>query len=391
MTDCRELVNLRLGNPKSLLFSATMRRMVRPVGAAVVLVLLSACGLSSGGGGGASDDTKAAATSTAPDLSEVTPLDDVRDWEGEVVASVDTPVEPVAEAPEPRLPVTVTDHQGTEVTVTDTSRVLALDVYGTLARTVFELGMGDSLVGRDISADFDEAADLPLVTQNGHDLNAEAILGLDPTLIITDTSLGPWDVVLQMRDSGIPVVVLDSHRDLENVDELIRDVAAALGVPAQGKALAERTQQQVDDVVARIADVAPAEEGERLRTVFLYVRGQSGVYYMFGEGSGADSLIEAIGGYDVAEEIGWNGMKPLTDEGLVAAQPDLVLMMTKGLESAGGVDGLLERLPALAETPAGQHRRFVAMGDSQIMGFGPITASVLNALAVATYAPDSFS
>ena len=123
--------------------------------------------------------------------------------------------------------------------------------------------------------------------------------------------------------------------------------------------------------------------------MFLYVRGQSGVYYMFGEGSGADSLIEAIGGYDVAEEIGWNGMKPLTDEGLVAAQPDLVLMMTGGLESAGGVDGLLERLPALAETPAGQHRRFVAMDDSQILGFGPITASVLNALAVATYAPES--
>ena len=359
------------------------------MGAALVLVLLSGCGLSSGGGAG--DDTSEVATTTAPDLSEVTPLADVRDWEGEVVASVDPPVDPVAQAPEPQLPVTVTDHQGTEVTVTDTSRVLALDVYGTLARTVYELGMGDSLVGRDISADFDEAADLPLVTQNGHDLNAEAILELDPTLIITDTSLGPWDVVLQMRDSGVPVVVLDSHRDLDNVDDLIHDVAGALGVPDQGDALAKRTQQQVDDVVARIADVAPAEEGERLRMVFLYVRGQSGVYYMFGEGSGADSLIDAIGGYDVAEEIGWNGMKPLTDEGLVAAQPDLVLMMTKGLESAGGVDGLTERLPALAETPAGQHRRFVAMGDSQIMGFGPITASVLNALAVAAYAPDSFS
>ena len=121
------------------------------------------------------------------------------------------------------------------------------------------------------------------------------------------------------------------------------------------------------------------------------MRGQSGVYYMFGEGSGADSLIDAIGGYDVAEEIGWNGMKPVTDEGIVAAQPDLVLMMTEGLESAGGVDGLLERLPALAETPAGQHRRFVDMDDSQILGFGPITADVLNALAVATYAPEAVS
>ena len=194
-----------------------------------------------------------------------------------------------------------------------------------------------------------------------------------------------------MRDAGIPVVVVDSDRGLDNVADLIHQVADPLGVPAAGDALAERTQQQIDDVTAQIAKVAPADAGDKLRMVFLYVRGQSGVYYMFGEGSGADSLIDAIGGYDVADEIDWNGMKPLTDEGLVAAQPDLVLMMTGGLESAGGVDGLLERLPALAQTPAGQHRRFVDMDDSQILGFGPITASVLDALAVATYAPEDAS
>lgn len=368
-----------------------MRGGRRPLTAALVtgVLLLGGCGLS--GGSGPSDDTSAAAAgTTAPPLADVTPLDDVRDWDGEVVAVAETPVDPV-DTPEPQLPVTVKDAQGTEVTVTDASRILALDVYGTLSRTVFELGLGDRLIGRDISTDFAEADDLPLVTQDGHSLNAEAILGLDPTVIITDTSLGPWDVVLQMRDSGIPVVVVDSHRGLENVTDLIHAVAEPLGVPEAGDALAERTQQQIDDVTAQIADVAPADQGQRLRTVFLYVRGQSGVYYMFGENSGADSLIEAIGGYDVAEEIGWDGMKPLTDEGLVAAQPDLVLMMTGGLESAGGIDGLLERLPALAETPAGQHRRFVAMDDSQILGFGPITGTVLNALAVATYAPESIS
>ena len=93
----------------------------------------------------------------------------------------------------------------------------------------------------------------------------------------------------------------------------------------------------------------------------------------------------------MAEEIGWDGMKPVTDEGIVAAQPELVLMMTDGLESAGGVDGLLERLPALAATPAGQQRRFVDMADSEVLGFGPGTADVLNALAVAIYAPGALA
>jgi len=364
-------------------------RGIRTVLAVVTSLALAGCGVSVSPGSDPADSGTGAA---APALADAAVLTDPRGWEGPTSAVVpDAAVRPVATGVTPELPATVTDAQGTEVTVTDASRILALDVYGTLSRTVYELGLGDRVVGRDISTQFDEAADLPLVTRTGHDLSAEAILELDPTVIITDTTLGPWDVVLQLRDSGIPVVVVDSHRSLDNLSQLTMQVADALGVPEQGDALADRTEQEVAAVRAEIAEVAPADEGRKLRMVFLYVRGQSGVYYMFGEGSGADGLIEAIGGYDVAGEIGWNGMKPVTDEGIVDAQPDLVLMMTKGLESAGGVDGLLERLPALAATPAGEHRRFVDMEDSEILGFGPLSAAVLNALAVAVYAPEAVS
>lgn len=364
-----------------------MRRGLVTAAALVSVALLSGCGIDAPDPGATAGSGSSGGRVS---LADVTPAEDPRAYDGPTSAVVADPaVEPVADDPAPQLPVTVTDAQGTEVTVTDTSRILALDVYGTLARTVFELGLGDSVVGRDVSTQFDEAADLPLVTRGGHDLSAEAILDLDPTVLVTDTTLGPWDVVLQVREAGVPVVVLDSTRSLDNVAALTTSVAQALGVPEQGAALAARTTGEVDRVRAEIAAVAPAEESRRLRTVFLYVRGQSGVYYMFGEGSGADGLIEAVGGYDVAEEMGWDGMKPVTDEGIVAAQPDVVIAMTKGLESAGGVDGLLERLPALATTPAGQHRRFVDMDDSQVLGFGPLTAQVLEALAVAIYAPEA--
>jgi iron complex transport system substrate-binding protein len=50
-------------------------------------------------------------------------------------------------------------------------------------------------------------------------------------------------------------------------------------------------------------------------------------------------------------------MQPLTDEAMVAADPDLILVMTDGLASVGGVDGLLAAKPAIALTAAGQHRR----------------------------------
>ena len=363
--------------------------MPRPTIVAVLAAFaLTACGpvLDSAG----DDDRVGSAPAAAPLLSEVTPVEDPRAWRGEVAIDLPDPaIDPAQEDPEPTLPVTVTDAQGTEVTVTDTSRILALDLYGTLAHTVFELGLGDRVVGRDTSSAFPEIADRPTVTQNGHELSAEAILALDPTVVLSDTSLGPFDVLLQLRDAGVPVVITDSHRDLDNIASLTQEVADALGVPEAGRELGRRLEREAQQTIAQVAKVAPQKVPDQLRTIFLYVRGQAGVYYMFGEGSGADSLITAAGGYNVAEEIGWDGMKPVNDEGLISAAPDAVLMMNEGLESLGGVDGLLEQFPALASTPAGENRRIIAMDDDQVLSFGPRTADIVNALAVALYAPDA--
>ena len=65
--------------------------------------------------------------------------------------------------------------------------------------------------------------------------------------------------------------------------------------------------------------------------------------------------------------------------------------MTEGLQSVGGVDGLMKAIPAIEQTPAGQNRRIIDMSDSQILSFGPRTAHVLDALARALYAPSTLS
>lgn len=365
--------------------SERLRARPAPLAGPLVALLLLLAGCSAPAGTAAEEDVAAGVR-----LADATLIADPKNYVGASTAVLSaSSVEPVVESPEPDLPVTVTDVQGTEVTVDDASRVLALDLSGSLSQIVFQLGLGDRMVGRDVSADFPGSDELPLVTEGGHTLNAEAILDLAPTVLITDTTLGPWDAVLQVRDAGIPVVVVDPHRDLENIAPLIHQVAGALGVPGPGQQLADSVTAAVDAKVAEIAAVAPADPAARLRIVFLYVRGQAGVFYMFGEDSGADSLVTAVGGIDVATEVGWQGMKPVNAEGLIAAQPDLVLVMTEGLRSVGGVEGLLENIPGLAQTPAGQRARVVDMADSHLLSFGPRTADVLDALATAIYAPGS--
>lgn len=351
-----------------------------------LLGLLSGCAVSSAPPG-------VEPTSGGPrvPLSELAVLENPRDHVGPSTALLDSAsIVPVTDSPAQSLPATVTSRDlagDREITVFDTSRILPLDIAGSIAATVFALGFGDAVIGRDISTTFAEAADLPVVTSSGHAISSEAVLALRPTLVITDGTVGPTDVVLQLREAGITVVYVDAEPGLAAPGELARQVAAALGSPETGELLAERLESELDAVVAEIESIRPADPADRVRILFLYLRGTSGIYYLFGEESGADELIEAVGGIDVAGEIGWQGLRPMTDEALVAANPDLILVMTGGLESVGGIDALITEKPAVGLTRAGENRRFVDMADGEVLSFGPRTPAVLDALARAIYAP----
>ncbi len=271
----------------------------------------------------------------------------------------------VVDAPTPQLPATVVGADGREVTVSDVSRVVALQ--GPIAETVVALGLGDRLVARDESTTFAEAADLPVVS-SGHTISAEGVLAQRPSLVLTDARTGPQEALDALRAAGVAVVEVPEVWTLDEMGPRVRAVGAALGVPAAAEVLTSR----LGGLVARTDPAGP-------RIAFLYLRGSAAVYLLGGEGSGADSLIEAAGGRDAGSELGLDAFTPLTAESLVSAAPDVLLVMTKGLESVGGVDGLLA-LPGVAQTPAGRDRRVVAVEDGLLLSFGPRTEQVLEQL-----------
>lgn len=363
----------------------TVRRRVAPlIAAATALMLLAGC--TPPGTLGPSDPS---AVGDRPPLTEIALLADPRTEGGAATALIaEAAIEPVVDSPVSTLPTTVVsrDLDGDRgIEVASAERVLALDIAGSLAATTWALGFGDRLIGRDVSTTFPGTDDLPLVTSSGHAVSAESVLALRPDLIITDGTVGPTDVLVQLRSAGITVVYVDVDPGLAAPAALARDVAAIFGAPEAGELLAERLDAELETVRAEVAAIAPSAPGERVRILFLYLRGASGIYYLFGEESGADELIEGLGGIDVAGEIGWVGLRPMTDEALIAADPDLIMVMSSGLASVGGVDGLLTEKPAIALTSAGQNRRFVDMADGEVLSFGPRTPLVLDALARAIY------
>lgn len=286
---------------------------------------------------------------------------------------------PLTPAPVPALPATVRSFDGAEVTVTDTSRIVAADRYGTLAQIVYGLGLGDNLVGRSTAASFPAVADLPNVTGGNGALNVESILALRPSVFLTDTTSASPAVREQLRATGITVVYFDPERTMEGVVPQIEAVAGALGVPERGQQLAQRTQ----DEIAAASAAVPAQEPP-LRIAFLYLR-SSAITMLAGPGSGADALIAALGARDAGVESGVSEpFTAITSEAMIAAAPDVLLVMTDGMKSIGGVDGI-SQIPGIAQTPAGRNKRIVDMSDSVLLSFGPNTGRVITALSDAIY------
>jgi len=290
--------------------------------------------------------------------------------QGAVTAQDASPVASPAAA-SPVLPVTFTDGTGTDVTITDVSRIVPLG--GDIAEILWDLGLGQNIVGADVTATYPPSLqDLPSIGF-GRQLSAEGILSLEPTVVIGDKTAGPATVIKQIRDAGIPVVIINSYTDTQAPFEKIADVSTALGVTAEGTALAATVQGQIDDALA-LAKTATSHPV----VVFLYVRGAS-VQLIGGKGSGADTLITDAGGIDGGTAAGVNGFAPITAEALVTAAPDVILVMQGGLDSIGGVDGLL-KIPGIAETPAAQNGRILAFDDQYLLGLGPRIGQVLTDL-----------
>jgi iron complex transport system substrate-binding protein len=251
------------------------------------------------------------------------------------------------------------------------SKVIAL-ANGS-AEIIDSLGLKSILIGRDIASTEPALESVPVVT-SGHQVVAEKIIALSPDLVIIDSSVGPTEAIASLKRAGIKVVQISEVWTVAGISEKVMEVASLLGVESTGKKLASLVESTIVSASKKISG-SP-------RVLFLYLRGGNSIYLVGGSGSGADSLLASIGAVDVGATPGSKPFTPLTAESLIALKPDVILVMTKGLESVGGVSGLIE-LPGVAQTPAGKNSRIISVDDSLLLSFGARTPSLLTKMAEA--------
>ena len=247
------------------------------------------------------------------------------------------------------------------------SRVVVL--ANGVAEIIQSLNAQSIIVGRNISSTEDSLSDIPIVT-SGHQVLPEKVLALKPDLVLIDASTGPKAAIETIESAGITVIETPESWSLKDLPIKVRAVGRAIGAQNQAEELVKQLNKSLD---ASMVKNSP-------RVAFLYLRGTSSVYLIGGAGSGADSLLTAIGAIDVGAQTLDRPFNTLTAESLAELNPDVILVMSKGLESVGGIDGLL-KLPGVAQTRAGKNSTVIDVDDSLLLSFGPRTPSLVDALA----------
>lgn len=313
---------------------------MRPCGSALLGAALAAALLAAGCTSAGGDSSPAASSPTLPTAAPGEPI---------VITAADLPDLTAQGSPGPQTP----------------QRIVSLATG--VGETLVALGVGDRVVGRD------ETSEVPVnaaVVTQAHSVSAERVIALQPGLVIVDARTTPEEALDQIRASGARVVKIPEAWTLADIAPRTRAVAEAVGVdPAP--------------LLATLPDAqTKGASPDAPRVAFLYLRGTSAIYLLGGEGSGADDLITAAGGVDAGAEAGLDPFVPLTAEALAALDPDVLLVMSGGLESVNGVDGLVA-LPGVAQTTAGRERRIIAVDDRVLLSYGPRTGALVELLRAA--------
>ena len=110
----------------------------------------------------------------------------------------------------------------------------------------------------------------------------------------------------------------------------------------------------------------------------LFILSHGGMNTMVaGKQTAADGAIRAAGLQNAMQSF--DHYRSMSQEGVIASNPDLVVISADGLKGMGGETGLW-KLPGLAQTPAGRHKQVLVIDDMALLGFSPRTPQAVLAL-----------
>lgn len=269
----------------------------------------------------------------------------------------------------------VKDATGAIIEVSDDTRIVSIG--GAITEILYALGSSDKIIAVDQTSLFPpQATEKPNVGYM-RALSAEGVLGVNPSVIVAQEGSGPKETIAILAAAKVPMVIVPDRFTGEGVIDKIKIIAQVVGQPQRAACLIGRVEKNLDALSATRSAIK-----QPLRVMFILSL-REGRAMVSGRDTAADGIIKLAGGVNAIQD--YAGYKQINDEAIVAANPDVVLVMTRSSQSITADETFAQ--PAFSLTNAAKRRAFVAMDGLYLLGFGPRTADAARDLARTMY-PD---
>ncbi len=233
----------------------------------------------------------------------------------------------------------------------------AVTIAPSATEIAFAAGAGPAIVGVTISDNYPPEV-LSLPRHNSYPVDLEAIVALNPQLVLASDQVNHTDQVEPLERLGIPSYFLSSS-GLADVPDLVREIGRLFGTEQRANVVADSLAERLEALKARTDEV-------RDRPDVLILAGANPLY-AFGSESYVHEMITAAGGTSTTASIE-TATPILSDEYVLRALPDVIVGTDSSTFSRAA---LLESHPTWDIVPAVRDDRIIIVDPDLIYRPGP--------------------
>ncbi len=267
---------------------------------------------------------------------------------------------PSATAGAASFPVTVAAANGKVTVRSAPKRIVSLSPTAT--EDLYAVGAGKQVVAVDSDSNYPSSA--PVTKLSGLTPNVEAIIKYSPDLVVA--SADSAGLVAQLTKVGVPVLIEPAATKLDDAYQQIQQIGTATGHAAQ----AQQTVTSMKSAIA--ADVAKAGTAHKGLTYYWEV--SANPYYSVTSQTFIGQIVSLFGLKniaDAADKASDGGYPQLSQEYLVTAKPQLILLSDNSAADGGQSPAIVAERPGWSGIPAVKNSQIVGLDDDIASRWGP--------------------
>ena len=247
-----------------------------------------------------------------------------------------------------------------------------VSVGGSITEIIYALNEQDKIIARDSTSTYpNEAIKKPSVGYM-RALSSEGVLSIEPNLVIAIQGSGPKETIDILTQSSIKFVTIPNVYSKEGIVNKIIAVGKALNNEEKARILSNEVMEKL-----KIAEKIIENNTVSPKRVLFILSTRGGKVLAAGKNTAASAIIEMSGGINPINSF--EGYKILSDEAIISAAPEAIIMMSRGGEHSIENEKLFS-IPSLKNTPAAKNIEVIRMDGLYMLGFGPRTASAIKEL-----------